>query len=202
MVEENKIKNFERLVVGDAAQKRDAAMKQLREEKASRIEAYTKEADARFQSMLKREMEKLQRASHEQLSDKLLENKKQLLQERERLIDALFDRVRAELAAYITTDAYIADMSRKLEEAVQALGADCMLTVDERDEKLLALVKEKGYAYQTTAHSFLGGCKVESPSRRQRIDLTFSTRLADAYDSFLETYRVDGQAYEKQTGKD
>lgn len=202
MVEENKIKNFERLVVGDAAQKRDAAMKQLREEKASRIEAYKKEADARFQSMLKREMEKLQRASHEQLSDKLLENKKQLLQERERLIDALFDRVRAELAAYITTDAYIADMSRKLEEAVQALGADCMLTVDERDEKLLALVKEKGYAYQATAHSFLGGCKVESPSRRQRIDLTFSTRLADAYDSFLETYRVDGQAYEKQTGKD
>jgi V/A-type H+-transporting ATPase subunit E len=164
--------------------------------KAAQQEAKTIVEGARLAAM-EREKSELQKAREEgeQIYEQLLAEgrmrvKREMLQKREELIDAVFKDAEEFLRKRCSSKEYKKDLLRIVKSACRKLGSpDVVISANPRDLAIIKKEREKlvhelggnltfGRPIQT-----IGGVKVETPDARIVIDETFESRMKREFEA-------------------
>ena len=106
MNEEVKILSFKNLVYTDARNRRDSLLEKLGQEKSKKISDAEAEIKEKYARLLKRGMLKADSVNNKALATNMAEQKRELLNAREELIDGVFNSVKEKLGEYLKTPEY------------------------------------------------------------------------------------------------
>lgn len=118
------------------------------------------------------------------------DNHRRLMEERDELVQGLFDRVIKELKQFCQSDAYEKALCNKLQEAGKQDLSGAVLLVSKKDEALLPkLIKALGQACTGDVDEtiVLGGYRLVLASKGRLIDETYDNALQQARENFLQT---------------
>ena len=190
IVEETKLLNFENLVISEAKQKRDSVLAELSAEKKQKIDAIIAELEQNAGEKILSETFKIVREKNKRIIRRQIENKQELLNEREKLIDGVFAKVLGMLNDFTKTDKYAKDLIIIIQRGKEQLGTTPVVLLSEIDKKLEASITALGIVVEFTTDNIIGGCIIVDKKNNIQIDETYSSKLAVARDTFLETYNI------------
>lgn len=190
IVEGTKLLNFENLVISEAKQKRDSVFAELSAEKKQKIDAIITELEQNAGEKILSETFKIAREKNRRIIRRQIENKQELLNEREKLIDGVFARVLSMLSDFAKTDEYALNLTAIIQRGKAQLGTTPIVVLSEIDRKLEASITALGVVVEFTTDNIIGGCIIIDKKNNIQIDETYSSRLAVARDTFLETYNI------------
>jgi len=190
MLNEQKMTNFEQLVLSDAKQKRDLQMAELNIQKEQMIQQSVKTLTESYEKNLKRAMDKIVSEKNERLIHKQIEHKQDLLNMREGYINKIFGDVNERLLQYIKTpqyESYVTDLILKVKKN---LSGETVLQISSNDEILIKVSKALNIEAIFSEEDFIGGFLLIDEQNHIRIDETFKTKLELSRDKFLETHNL------------
>jgi len=190
IVEETKLINFQNLVLNEAREKRDTVFAELNAEKKQKIDAIIAELEQNAGEKILNETFKIVREKNKRTIRKQIENKQELLNERERLIAGVFANVLSRLNDYTKTERYVSDLTTVIQRGIKQLGDKPIVLVSEADRDLQATIAMLGVVVEFTTDNIIGGCIIIDRENNIQIDETYSSKLAMARDAFLETYNI------------
>ena len=190
IVEETKLINFQNLVLNEAREKRDTVFAELNAEKKQKIDAIIAELEQNAGEKILNETFKIVREKNKRTIRKQIENKQELLNERERLIAGVFANVLSRLNDYTKTERYVSDLTTVIQRGIKQLGDKPIVLVSEADRDLQATIAMLGVVVEFTTDNIIGGCIIIDRENNIQIDETYSSKLAMARDTFLETYNI------------
>lgn len=186
MNDEVKILSFKNLVYTDARNRRDNLLEKLEQEKSRKISDAEAEIKDKYARLLKRGMLKADSVRNKTLATNMAEQKRELLNAREELINSVFNSVEEKLGEYLKSPEYQAHMKEKIDLALKEMSENAIIIVNENDEAL----KELGYKCEPAEDNFMGGCIVCDNTLGIRIDLTMKTKLEALRAEFLQAYKL------------
>ncbi|OQB13890.1 MAG: V-type ATP synthase subunit E [Firmicutes bacterium ADurb.Bin193] len=187
---DTKLLNFENMVIKDAREKRDAVLKEIAQTKSEMLARIKDEIDKSAQARLRRATAKIVKEKNERIIQKQLSCKQEILNERQRLIDALFDNVKKRLSDFTASDSYGDYLIKTVSASKKKLEGAGAVVILKRDEKHAALFTSLGFEVSYTDDDIIGGCLLVDKVNGMRVDETFATKLEAAKDRFLETYNI------------
>ncbi len=115
-----------------------------------------------------------------------VETRNRLLQKKEQLVNAAFDRALEQLTAFTQTEEYYAYLLKLIEDTAKKLDSkNLILHLNAADKKRIVredfdkLSQKLGVriSIAETPEACIGGCKLETPDKRTLFDNTFENRL-------------------------
>lgn len=188
MSKENNFKNLEVLVVSDAERKRDEALAEIEKQKNESIREYIKKSEIKLSDRLLHETGQIENMANERVAEKILENKKQYLTEREKLIEQVFENIVKKLQNYVKTDDYVFSMKAKIENELSHENHDYTVLISSSDEKMLNFAKNSNFNFEIIDKNFIGGCKIVDNTAKTLVDMTFASAVEAEEENFLEKY--------------
>lgn len=188
MSKENNFKNLEVLVVSDAERKRDEALAEIEKQKNESICEYIKKSEIKLSDRLLHETGQIENMANERVAEKILENKKQYLTEREKLIEQVFENIVKKLQNYVKTDDYVFSMKAKIENELSHENHDYTVLISSSDEKMLNFAKNTNFNFKIIDKNFIGGCKIVDNTAKTLVDMTFASAVEAEEENFLEKY--------------
>ncbi len=184
---------FKQIILDDAAQERDALLRQYAQERQKRLSqaeaAIKRETDAYVQA----KASEISGESGREISRRMLTDKRIISTRREELSREIFAAVRQRLLDFTKTADYLPHLKALYVEAFSALG-------DPYDGVILLRGEDMGFAKELAAclpgrhvrfqeGSFkLGGLIVDCRSRLLRADQSYDTALGDLDGHFAEMF--------------
>jgi len=190
ILEETKLLNFENLVISEAKQKRDSVFVELSAEKKQKLDEIIAELEQNAGEKILNETFKIAREKNRRIIKKQSENKQELLNEREKLIDGVFAKVLSMLSDFMKTDEYVINLTAIIQRGKAQLSTTPVVVLSENDKKLEASITALDVVVEFTPDNIIGGCIIIDKKNNIQIDETYSSRLAMARDTFLETYNI------------
>jgi V/A-type H+-transporting ATPase subunit E len=175
-------------VLGDVQKEAEAIILAAEKEAKKALQSAKAQADQEYlmfvgQAKVKAELEKQRIAS---LTD--LEIRNRLLQTKEELVEAAFERALVLLKEFVETDKYQTYLLKSISDAAIRIGTKKLVVlVNTKDKVWLTSGSLKDLSrklkinlalyYQTT--DFLGGCKIQTKDAKVTYDSTFENRLQE-----------------------
>ncbi len=189
-VSEIKLVNFENMVMQEAEQKKTAVINELAKEKQDKLAAIERDLHAKAEQRLKREAAKITKGKNEQIVHKQLVCKQEVLSERQKLIDDVFDGVKTRLIEFAQSDEYKDYFMNLVSDAKKRLPSASTVHISKNDEIFSTDMARLGFEVEITNADIIGGCIITDKGNGIRIDETFGAKIDMAKDNFLETYKL------------
>lgn len=188
-----KLNIFQRIILDDANQEREALLSEVQKERTARFSAaeaeFRRETEARVQA----EASTISGELGQKISRQLLIDKRIIATRREEMAQEVFSMVRERLLAFTQTEEYPEHLKKLYREAFSALGNpyDGVIFLREADMKYSKALSAElpGRHVTFEAGSFtLGGLIVDCHSKLLRADQTYDTALSDLDGHFAELF--------------
>jgi vacuolar-type H+-ATPase subunit E/Vma4 len=195
---EEKLLVFSDTVLKEAARQKEAILQDAKKTRDDMIDSNELRLLQEAHDEIQEALRSMDRASNEEISRTILESKQALFTRRQEIVDAIFSRVEARLAAFRQTPAYRDFLRKRMMAGAQVLGGGQLeVMVDETDLSLareLATELDMNCEVMEAASPLHGGCQLVNRTTGRMDDDSFSRRLETERASFLERYelRLDG----------
>lgn len=189
-ISEIKLVNFENMVIKEAEDKRDAILNEILQEKQNKLAVIEKEIQDDAKQTLKKAKAKISKEKNERIVQKNLMYKQEMLSERQRLIDNVFNGVIKRLNEFINSQEYEKYLLDTIILSKQKLQGASIVVISKNDDKYAEKISDLGFTVEYTDDIIIGGCLLIDKDNSLRIDETFATKLQSAKDGFLETYNL------------
>lgn len=187
---ELKIANFERMVIGEAQQRRDKSLEDISREKEKALAKIKKELNEEAQRKYKSETKKLTKAKNERVFQKQLECKREILEERQRLVDMLFESVLRRLTAFVDSADYERYIDECLLKSRKRLEEATLIQIVRHDEKFEDKFKSMGLKVEYIDKPIIGGFILIDEKNSVRIDETLFVKVEQSKAEFLRRYNL------------
>ncbi len=185
-----KLDTFATMVLKDAAHKAGLLLNQTRQENNSLMEdqeiKFLKEAYHSIQEAIN----KIEKQNNEVYSAKLFEAKQLLFKKRQQIMEGVFQRVQQRLEQYRTQDEYRGRLESFLNTGINEVGpGELQVIADSCDTAVIKKLRERlnhTFAIVQSDEPLLGGCIVLNRTNGLMADYSFSTRLKQQREGFLE----------------
>ncbi len=191
---DEKLQNFNDLILKEAAAQRDRILRQIREENEALIESKRKDFEEQAAEMLRRELYNIEREKNNIISKALVESRQLLMKTREGIINSVFDYLKEELETFTQSDAYAQYLKEDIRNSCRLAGEGKLVVylsgadTDRYSSLLNELLKEfpRIEMFEPAAEDVIGGCRVVNRSSNILVDNTFAKKLELNRDSFFE----------------
>ena len=189
MTTEQKLKKIEDTVMADAGRTAQAlcdhASSRRDEELAAIRDKTAEEERLRYQ----KETAEIEAKLSRDLSRIMLESKRQIISERDRLADDIFSQISQKLVGYTDTEDYKLMLSRLIDTHIRTLtaGRSVMLVRKQDSEMIEEMLRSRGCSATVVSEPgiLLGGFRISSAGRL--IDETLDEKLRQKRALFVET---------------
>lgn len=189
-VSQVKMSNFEQMVLREAEAKRDAMIAAVNKEKKEEIAKIKAQIESETQNYIEKTEKKLAKEKNERIVHKQLLAKQKLLEERNALMDSLFERVRTRLVKFAASSEYEEYLLEMLKSCREKFPTANKVILSKQDEKYAAKIESLGFEISYTDDNIIGGLILIDEAKAIRIDETIASKLHEARESFLETYNL------------
>lgn len=175
-------------VLGDVQKEAEAIILAAEEDAKKALQLAKAQADHDYQMLVGQAKVKAEAESRRIASLTELEIRNRLLQTKEELVDAAFQRALGQLKAFVETEKYPNYLLKLIEEVANRVGAKkIIIQVNAKDqdwltaEKLKVLSKKVQMDMELHAQTgdFIGGCKIQTEDGKVTNDSTFENRLQE-----------------------
>ncbi len=188
---ESKLDTFATMVIKDATHKAGMLLDKARAENQDRMEnaeiSFLRDA---YQS-IHEAMNKIEKENNEVYSAKLFEAKQLLYKKRQQIMDAVFQRVQDRLEQYRMGKEYPDRLEAFLRKGLNEVKAgEVQVIVDSMDLACVEQIKERlnqSFTIRQSEEPLMGGCIVINRATGLMADYSFSTRLEQQREVFLES---------------
>jgi vacuolar-type H+-ATPase subunit E/Vma4 len=172
----------------------DSILDQADEYEEKALEKAKKEASQKSWEYIKYESEKLKSQTNRRISETNIAMKKQLMEQRNQIADAVFSKVAEKLTAFTQTDGY-KDFLLKSVQRAAGFYKDLSFTVLVKEADLChsEFLKETIKTLSTVESDksiVIGGCKAKSPDSNAELDDTLDSRLESKKSWFYENSQL------------
>jgi vacuolar-type H+-ATPase subunit E/Vma4 len=175
---------FGESVLRAVVDKSTAGMAQMQAEYDTAIKAAAESALAQAQERLAAESIKISLNSHKKTAAAFNQCKRELIELRSRLADALFESVRQELYAFAQTPDYRAYLAGKINRHNNEIFA--YVQIMERDAAMVEDASDLSVEY--TTEDFVGGFRLWAADRKTMADYTLQSALDEQRALFSQLY--------------
>ena len=201
-----KLDRFTQIILDEAAQERNALLKQVSEERNTRIRAARAEIKRENDQKIQQRSAALTAETGRAISRKLLEDKRKVSARREEIAAEVFAAVREKIHAFTQTEDYLSHLKKLYAEAFSALGNPfdgiILLRPEDMDyaRELAGVLPGRHVSFQEGDFT-LGGLIVDCQSKLLRADQSYDTALGDLEGHFAELFGLSlSDDWEVQNG--
>lgn len=178
---DEKVSKFVQAITEHAEQQRQQIHQEVEDFKAARLLEAEKQVLSDAYQLIQKERADLHNQLSREMSRRDLDARKELLDRRREMMDAVFAKARERLLAYVESPAYSDTLRAAVREMVEKLPADgTIYTLRRRDEAeadaLRALIPA-GCSLTFTDDIRIGGCRGVNAAAGVMIDDTLDTKL-------------------------
>lgn len=188
---EEKIQKFSAFVLEDATKQRDEMLRQLEQQKKEKIDHKELELLSAAYGEIQDTVAKSRRENNERVLKIEMDLKKQLILERETMINEVFDQVGQKITAYIHTPAYKDWLIKKVKTALDEVGKGrktiYLTTADMQYKADLEREFDQITVQAADEDDFVGGIKVLNHDRQVSVDYSIGGLIAEEKRRFLQT---------------
>ena len=175
-------------VLGDVQKEAEALILSAEKEAKKALQSAKAQADQEYLTLVSQGKVKAESEKQRIASLTSLEIRNQLLQVKEELVDAAFERALSQLKEYVETDKYQTYLLRLISDAAKRMDSMKMvIQVNAKDkiwltpEILKDLSKKLKINLELSLQKadFLGGCKIQTEDAKVTYDSTFENRLQE-----------------------
>ena len=188
-----KLDRFTAKILAEAAEESRRAMEEVRRRREQRIQEAEDEVLKDAYEYIHTEVSRIQAEAGRGVSRHMLDNKRTLSLRRKEMAQEVFALVRAKIAAFTRTDAYIRRMAALMTEAAGYLAGakEVLVTLREEDmglrQALADTVPLMHLTFQTGDFR-MGGLVAESPDLGLRVDASFDSAAQELSGHFAELF--------------
>ena len=188
-----KLDRFTAKILAEAAAESRRAMEEVQRRREQRIQEAEDEVLKEAYDYIHTEVSRIQAEAGRGVSRHMLDNKRTLSLRRKEMAQEVFALVRAKIAAFTRTDAYIRRMAALMTEAAGYLAGakEVLVTLREEDMGLRqALADSVPLMHLTfqTGDFRMGGLVAESPDLGLRVDASFDSAAQELSGHFAELF--------------
>ena len=188
-----KLDRFTAKILAEAAAESRRAMEEVQRRREQRIQEAEDEVLKEAYDYIHTEVSRIQAEAGRGVSRHMLDNKRTLSLRRKEMAQEVFALVRAKIAAFTRTDAYIRRMAALMTEAAGYLdGAkEVLVTLREEDMGLRQLLTDSVPLMHLTFQPGdfrMGGLVAESPDLGLRVDASFDSAAEELSGHFAELF--------------
>ena len=188
-----KLIHFTNAVVQEATAETERALRALEEKKAAALATAEDELKLDAIRHVKEEAVRIRAEAGREVSRHLMDCKREIYLRRSQIADEVFQQVRLRIREFAATDAYPAQLVKRLTEAVGQFGlvSEVIVTLCPEDMKyadsLADAVKPVNTRFQS-GDLALGGLVVDCPEIGQCMDGSYDTAVGELSGHFAEMF--------------
>jgi vacuolar-type H+-ATPase subunit E/Vma4 len=175
-------------VVGDVQKEAEALISAAEREAKETLRLAKEQADQSYQEILNKAAVKAEAEKRKMASVTEVEMRNRLLQTKEDLVDAAFEKAYKKLAEFVESKQYPEYLFNLVSSVAQKLGQqDLVVEVNAKDQELLTpevlkRLSKKSHTelrLSNTTDDYLGGCKIHTVDDKIFYDATLDNRLQE-----------------------
>ena len=188
-----KLDRFTAKILAEAAAESRRAMEEVQRRREQRIQEAEDEVLKEAYDYIHTEVSRIQAEAGRGVSRHMLDNKRTLSLRRKEMAQEVFALVRAKIAAFTRTDAYIRRMAALMTEAAGYLAGakEVLVTLREEDMGLRQILTDAVPLMHLTFQPGdfrMGGLVAESPDLGLRVDASFDSAAEELSGHFAELF--------------
>lgn len=188
-----KLDRFTAKILAEAAAESRRAMEEVQRRREQRIQEAEHEVLKEAYDYIHTEVSRIQAEAGRGVSRHMLDNKRTLSLRRKEMAQEVFALVRAKIAAFTRTDAYIRRMAALMTEAAGYLAGakEVLVTLREEDMGLRQILTDAVPLMHLTFQPGdfrMGGLVAESPDLGLRVDASFDSAAEELSGHFAELF--------------
>ena len=188
-----KLDRFTAKILAEAAAESRRAMEEVQRRREQRIQEAEDEVLKEAYDYIHTEVSRIQAEAGRGVSRHMLDNKRTLSLRRKEMAQEVFALVRAKIAAFTRTDAYIRRMAALMTEAAGYLAGakEVLVTLREEDMGLRQILTDAVPLMHLTFQPGdfrMGGLVAESPDLGLRVDSSFDSAAGELSGHFAELF--------------
>lgn len=188
---DEKVSKFVQAITAHAEQQRQKIHQEVEDFKAARLQEAEQQVLGDAYQLIQKERAALHSQLSREMSRRDLDARKQLLDRRREMMDAVFQKARERLTAYVESPAYSDALRASVREMAEKLPADgTVYTLRRRDEaeaEALRAIVPAGSRIDYADDIKIGGCRGVNAAAGVMIDDTLDTKLALQRDWFVHS---------------
>ncbi len=187
---DDKLDNFARIVMREAAEKRVQIIESIRENRLKVLEQKELEFLEQAYLTIQKEIRRIHKEKNEMISRASMESKKMLLQKREEIIDEIFSNIHQKVIEFIRTPGYLTFLSDSIKEGCKITGdGEIVVYINRTDVHLIDRIKENlgfNMEIQVEQTDIIGGCKIFNKTKNILVDNSLAAKIQQQREQFLE----------------
>ena len=202
---EEKLTNFNIIVLDDVASERNEILQEAKKEIEALMEEKKLELKKQADEMLKKGKLSLEKEKNTILTEAVNKSKQLLIKAREDMTAELYEEVKKLLVNFVTSDDYYNFLSESIKSGLQLTGdGEKIIYLKESDllrfskelDNLLKDLNDKNKYINCISYDVLkednviGGCKIFNKTKEIIVDNTLIKRLEEAMEDFINSNRL------------
>lgn len=193
---DKKLEAFTDTIIAQATDEANAITAELREKQEELVKKAEQDIAAETDRNTKAAIAEIKAEQERRITAQRNQNKHAMLEFREQCATETYHAVLKKIGEYTSSNEYLPHLKQQLKTAVAALGenADAKVFLRTEDlrfaDELLTTVPGAHLAF-SEGDFVLGGLRVFSPAKGQRIDMSFDTALAEMVGHITELTGMD-----------
>lgn len=192
---EEKLERFRNDIMVDVVAQKDALLAEFNHGYDEEFDQKETEYLTDSYNIIQAGLKKIDKEKHEILSKATMDNKTQLLNKRSSVIEGVFILTQKKLRAFSMSNDYFAFLVEMIEANLILIGSgEIVIYINHSDEKHLDDLQKKfqcSILLENKNIDMLGGCKIMNKTAGLFIDDSFSKRLDDQKDTFLQNCKIE-----------
>lgn len=186
MVEEAKLREFEKVIYSDANKKADEIIAEAKKSANCILSKAKIDAKKYKEEALNSGAKSADKKSSVLVSAAAFNSKKELLIERTKLVSGMFDKIASRLLEFTNTDEYREYLVNAVNSAKISKGEKIILEVSDRDKELAKKLFSE-YEVNAVSNIKIGGVRIIKTGLGVMIDKTFDEAIKEEISKFIAT---------------
>ena len=184
---DKKFEKFSKIILSQASEKRDELLADYEKEKISELQEFEEKCKRDYEKQSETEILNAKKECSREIAQAITERKKEIFAYRESLIDSVFEEVDKKFSEFKKSADYFKYLVKQVNDAKKELKSDkLVITLDVSDEALAGKLKNEFNAEVKTETGITGGAIVLSSETSVCCDLSYSKKISDLRETFLE----------------
>lgn len=184
---DKKFEKFSKIILSQASEKRDEILADYEKEKISELQEFEEKCKKDYEKQSETEILNAKKECSREIAQVITERKKEIFAYRESLIDSVFEEVDKKFSEFKKSEDYFKYLVKQVSDAKNELKSDkLVITLDVSDKALADKLKNEFNAEVKTETGITGGVIVVSSETSVCCDLSYSKKISDLRETFLE----------------
>ena len=182
-MDSSSIDKFEAMVLNSARRQRDEVLSAVNGKKDEAVNGRRREIKDSYEKRLVYGTEALKRKYNKELSEKQTEYKKEYLDRRASLTEAIFDGAKADILSYMQTPEYTKRFEKYITDITSG-GVNFCAEINKNDSAMEKLLTSCGIPFTYSQTDIIGGVKLEGADSNVSYDLSYAAKFQEIRKAF------------------